>query len=449
MSYIRYFMPMISEASGYGHKGRQPAGRSIVEGRDTKYKLHIWAQDLRPEILYVAYLLFAEGGRYPGIGMGNLAVDEKGKGEMRRHFGDETLCGFPLTDIVAVAVLVKDTAGVISPLCGYRDKPVSWLHGFYEYVEKQPAPESPQEPFIGNTPPVDISAAGPEPVLSEEISQQQAGDIFLLPEEAAVQKPIETCVLLDDALPQQADNVLPQAEDIPPSQQEDATSQPDRITLPQNELPPPHPEEILPPQEEWRMPIPQVAAPPINMESQTSTASHASVPPITTEPQVSKKWRIPSRSSAISSGEITKSFRVALDQLRADTRGRTTPPAQPELHILDTLFETKEPIVPFLKQARETTWISFTLTDHVPPPDNKPHLFEDPFILSALAEFEHLILGMTVDSGPRRYIIGVPGAYGNEARQKARRLGFTQFKPTSDAHPSWGEFGYWLMFVSA
>ena len=428
MSYIRYFMPMISEATGYGFKGRQPAGRSIVEGRDSSYKLTIWAQDLKAETFYNAYLLFAEDGRYAGIAMGALQVDEKGKGEMRRDFDQDVLCGFGLTDIVAVVVLVKDAAGVVSPLCGYRDRPISWRHGFYEYVKTDMAYKNEDVPVAQliaepaeHTPPAE-SVIPTVAVISDVPVKPEDGIVPLQPVETEMMAPPD--VTLNNQEP-----VLPEEEAC--RHIDESTGLPDESPALPDELQMPAPSEEAPCQEEpasseeWRMPAQHVAG---------------------SMPAAATRHSPPNLRSGLPQEEISQSFRVALDQLRADTLAQAASHTQP--HVYDAIFETREPIVPFQNQARETIWVSFNLSDQVPPPTNRPHLFEDPFVHTAIAEYEHLILGMTIDQGPRRYIIGVPGAYGNDARQRARKLGFTQFKTCNDSHPSWGELGYWLMFVT-
>jgi len=233
-----------------------------------------------------------------------------------------------------------------------------------------------------------------------------------------------------DATPAEATPIRqePAVEEDPACQEPTPEEEPTCQEPAPEEAPVHQPEEPLIAPDEWQIPAPQAAEP------QAAPSQELHLPPnqYTTQPK----------------GEIAKSFRTSLDQLRADTLGRlATHTHQP--HKLDALFETKEAITPFQRQARETGWVSFTLADPVPPPVNRPHLFEDPFILTTLEEYGYLILGRTTDSGPRRFIIGVPGIYDNESRQKARRLGFSQFKSCNDAHPSWGEHGYWLIFISA
>jgi len=434
---------MISEANGYGNKGRRPAGRSIVEERSHNCKLTVWAQDLRAETLYSIYMLFEDGGRYAGVPMGTLSVDEKGKAEVRREFEHEELGSFNLSDIVAVAVMVKGASGIISPLCGYKGDMVTWRHLFYEYKrataatrhEETPArvdahmqagvPETPnstnivaelpQIPHISDTPPV----ADMPPVLDSA------------PTPTVDTVPIaEVTPATDTASAENNHHKSNITEECPPTERRSEPSEnhqnstPDNI--PEGETPPPLNENTPPLQDEWQM------SPPQNPEEPTYDPT-----PIRQHTQAQKP-----------KSEIAKSFRQALDQLHADTIQRSAPPTEPPPHPLEAIFANKKRVTPFQKQSRKTHWIEFNLSDQVPPPTNRPNLFKDSFIKKALEEYGHLILGMTAGPGQKRYIIGVPDNPSPESRQRARRLGFTQFKRCEESNPQKGDPGYWLMFIT-
>jgi len=403
---------MISEAKGYGYKNRQPAGRSLVEGRNDKSKLTIWAQDLKPETLYGVFLLFADDKRYAGVSLGSLPIDERGKGEIRKEFGGDILGDFALQDVLAVVVIAKDIHGVAGALCGYRDSPVSWRHGFYEYIVSAPeadkVPETPQNPEASQDLP-------PAALIAEDLPPESEN--MPLPN-------------LNENNPEQAEN--PALTEIAPEE----LLPPGDIS--QTELPDPEPahDQINP--SDCKVPSLQEEIP----GTKPSEDNYVIPPPNAPLPNPIDDetiWSLPKN-------EMARAFRTALDKLHAETIERSVL-CEPASDIL-SLFQTKELITPFQKQARKADWVSFTLSDPVPPPVNKPNLFDDPFVQSALAEYHHLILGITTDQGPKRYIIGVPGIYTQESKHKAKRLGFTQFKCTRDALPSWGEAGYWLMFTT-
>jgi len=440
---------MISEANGYGHKGRRPAGRSIVEERGHNGKLTVWVQDMRTETRYSVFMVFQDGRRYAGVAMGNLAVDEKGKGELRREFEHEELGSFILADVVAVAVIAKDSAGVVSPLCGYKDEPVSWRHGFYEYsvtakvvnVKHEAAPVHVETPPVAKVLPSATEVTAVEEVVEDRLLAEEAD---MLQKKPVAQVAVNTPPPMHDFAPE---DEMPEKSaapavtaKVPESiSTEPATTtneSPELTTTISMELPGPitplATETPEPTTTETPRPTPPAVPTSPSPAPQQGYTPPYDPAPVTQHTKATKK-------------EIAESFRMALDQLHADTIQRSTPAPQ----SLEELFAIKECVTPFKRQSRKTTWVKFDLSDQVPPPTNKPHLFKDPFIQAALAKHGHLLLGMTVAPGAKHYIIGVPDNPTQDSRQKARRLGFTQFKRHDDSNPKKDEPGYWLMFITA
>ena len=457
MSYIRYFMPMISEAKGYGYKDRQPVGRSIVEGRSGSYKLTIWAQDLKPETLYNVYLLFPNQNNFAGIALGNLPVCKRGKAEIRREFDPGTLCDFPLEDIIAVAVTVKDAISVTTPLCGYKDAPVAWRHGFYVHKVKEVTVNNETQ---GQTKPGKAedhkksNESTSEPITHKPTQPAQVTEALdvqpiKVDESPAIRPNVATMPMPDtrslDSQP------VPVTAPIPSHENQDAHTTPTTpitsrepeplqtlgsITLPPTEQPQTvDSDNVVSPTDS---PAPSADTPP---PLDTSPGPANAPSPAPQPAPITIDW-----AQSLPTGEMANAFRGALDKLHAETM-KSSAKCPPNPSILE-LFDANEAITPFQRQTRKAKWIRVTQEDSVPPPANKPKLFEDPFVKSAAALHGHLILGLTTDQGPRRYIIGVPGTYNQASNQKAKRLGFTQFKPTRDTKPHRGESGYWLMFVT-
>jgi len=408
-------MPMVSEANGYDFKGRRPAGRGIVEGRNGSYKLTVWAQDLKPQVRYGAYLLFADASRYVGIDMGPLPVDEKGKGEIRKDFGDNDLHGYALTDVAAVVILAKDAGGVVSPLCGYKDAPFSWRHGF----DDSPPRHKEVDVLVQHE---DIKDSLPQ-CEDDAPLQHNYNDICASSE--LPPEPTETVQEDEEQTPTATPSNLDPQIVAPTSDTPPPTSEPEQQPLPEEQEPMP----ILTPVSEELEPEPPLPQPEMPNPSPTPEDS----PPNITIPQADTQ-----------DTQIAKAFTEALGHPEEPEPAIPITPPQ----SIEDLFAAREPIIPFKKQSRQTAWINFTPQDPVPPPTNRPNLFTEPFILKSMEEHGHLILGKTIDQGPSWFIIGAPGVYDQATRKKAKRLGFTQFKCLSDAYPSWGEKGYWLMFTT-
>ncbi|MCL2839247.1 MAG: hypothetical protein FWE05_00615 [Defluviitaleaceae bacterium] len=141
MAYERFFMPLENEATGYDFKGRSPSGRCIVESKDANNgKLTLWIQDLKPETRYGIYIIFPDGGRYSGVNLGSLAVDVKGKAEVRRDLDESNLNGYKISNFQAIAITAPDAHGTTSPLCGYRERQFAWRSSFYVAAKKIESP---------------------------------------------------------------------------------------------------------------------------------------------------------------------------------------------------------------------------------------------------------------------------------------------------------------------
>jgi len=131
--YIRTFMPLENESSGYEHMGKSPSGRVLMESRGGQGKLTLWAQNLKAEAIYKVHLIFKTENSFSGLPLCSLNVQANGKVELRHSFDAKNISDFGLSinDCLAVAVIDSGAAGTSAPLCGYKDgKPIAWRSGF-------------------------------------------------------------------------------------------------------------------------------------------------------------------------------------------------------------------------------------------------------------------------------------------------------------------------------
>jgi len=128
----------------------------------------------------------------------------------------------------------------------------------------------------------------------------------------------------------------------------------------------------------------------------------------------------------------------------------TLDPNQPHtntIQLIEAIFNGNIPCEPFAKQNHEIKWVRCNLLEQIPLPNDSPHLMSEPFMQAAWADYEHFILGITIDTQPAQYVIGIPGTYTQGNKAIAKRLGFLKFKCHKKDRPSIGSDGYWLMFV--
>ena len=111
---------------------------------------------------------------------------------------------------------------------------------------------------------------------------------------------------------------------------------------------------------------------------------------------------------------------------------------------VDAILNSHTHMHPFQKQNRHVNWVRISLNENLSLPKNICDLLNTPFVEAAYRRYSHLILGKTADSGVLRYYIGVPAAYDPEDKA----VGFRQFKCSMDNEPAYGDYGYWLVFMS-
>lgn len=350
MSYVRMFMPLSKEAAGYEFKGRIPAGRCIVEFQNAKGKLSLWAQDLKPETRYSVCMVFGGSDGYVGVSMGGLVVDLKGKGEMRVAFDEDGLKGLALDSLVSVAVLASAGKEIISPLCGYKDRPVMWQNRF-SFVREQ------EEKLIVEDEKFEVVEIKPVEEKEEEIAEEIVEEI-----EVEIEEMVEEVQEIQE---------IEEAVEIEEIKQEEEIKIIDIVAVEKVEK-----KEILP-----------------------------------SEPHI-------------------------------------TPDYNDAISVVENILANNPVMDPFAKLNRTAKWVRFSIADPVPMPYNRPNLLEEPFVRAAYANHGHLLLGATIDDGPKKYIIGIPSVYDPDQRPQARRLGFSQFKCNEGDRAKRGAEGYWLMFIN-
>jgi len=497
MAYLRFFMPLLHEAKGYEFKGRTPAGRCIIEERSDMGKISLWVQNLKEQTKYGIYLIFAEGRRYAGVHMGLLDVNANGKAEFRRDLTPGELHMYSLSDLVAVAVIVTNAAGVVSPLCGYQDQQVSWRHSFF--IKKSDTALAAEKP-TAVTPPV---VKNPLPAI-EKVMSETPVEIHAPPRD------IEDMPMLDTPLinlvreplaeePPQMSNTPPTVETSPPidtrANDENTNLQnagdiafsspqicaePDdmpKMAPPSNdtcrlreELPISPPRASRPQSSE----VPVREATPIakiphimdindkNANLQESSDTHQLQEELTISPPMASRPQPldvppPDPPEPFTQDPPPLAPPRATKPPGAVTIRHNQPIPQPSptptqsrestIQLLEAIFNANTPIEPFAKQNRPIKWVRCNQFEQMPIPGSRPNLADERFMLNSWESYKHFIVGITMEGEPLQYIIGIAGVYTPEDKERAMQLGFAQFKGVKKDPTRIGDDGYWLMFV--
>ncbi|MDO4300107.1 MAG: hypothetical protein Q4D26_01810 [Clostridia bacterium] len=118
MAYSRVFIALKQGCQDYAKDIRGSVGRCVIELRNGAGRLILQAQGLRSDCDYRVCILSRES--YAEVAR-PLYVDGTGKGEVKWEFSPNEI-GLEVSDIKAVAVLVKDKA----PLIGFVEGEYNW-----------------------------------------------------------------------------------------------------------------------------------------------------------------------------------------------------------------------------------------------------------------------------------------------------------------------------------
>ena len=137
--YKRNFVTLKQERSDYSLNGKQALGRCIIETKTEKSKLSIYVQDLKPQILYKAYLIAGDTNESLGISVGTINVDAKGKGELKWEFDANDVHSTKkcVEEFNVVSVIAPKKGDVIAVMTGFIKDEIMWKNNFIDFADKK------------------------------------------------------------------------------------------------------------------------------------------------------------------------------------------------------------------------------------------------------------------------------------------------------------------------
>ena len=147
--YSRNFIPLKQDSPKYNLDFRPSLGRCVIEIKEGKGKINIYAQGIKPNVDYNLELIGFNKGDIKNISLGIFNVDEYGKGEFSNTFDpDNMLDNNKIEDFNVISVMAKNDKDVSSALVGYMDTPVNWKDQYKaNFIINMPKKNCPQNPI--------------------------------------------------------------------------------------------------------------------------------------------------------------------------------------------------------------------------------------------------------------------------------------------------------------
>ena len=193
--YSRYFLIFNEEDKGFEvSSDKQPTGYTKIETKNGKCKITVYAQNLKPDRgPYVCYLVDSSKKTAIVAKLGEIAVDDSGKGEVTWQEDAKNILGTGLAfDKFNVAAVVKEGNRLQVPLAGYLEKEkVQWRDKIStRSFERQKASKAKEEA---------LQKEGKKENKKSEKVQSIEDIVEKIEEEKALKKELETTGTLESA----------------------------------------------------------------------------------------------------------------------------------------------------------------------------------------------------------------------------------------------------------
>ncbi len=157
--YSRNFIPLKQDSQKHNLDFRPSLGRCVVEIKDGRGKVNIYAQGINPKSDYYLEFIGFEKGNIKNVCLGKFNVDSYGKGEFSVQFDPDNMenTKSKIEDFNVVSIMVKDDTDISSALVGYVGNEIDWKEQYKENAvinvgKGNSCEERPQEDNNSNRP---------------------------------------------------------------------------------------------------------------------------------------------------------------------------------------------------------------------------------------------------------------------------------------------------------
>ena len=409
MQYKRTFITLKQENPNYALMG-EAMGRCIIESRGGQGKVSFLVQNLKPEIIYKAYII-SNIGSY-GVMLGNLIIDSKGRGELKKIVNtyDVEETGMSLGDFEVAVILVSEKEEIISPLVGYVDREIKWKETFKEHKKtKDIAKEKTVEKKLD--------------IVKEEVSEKKL-------ETAKEEVPEER--LQDIAVGEEAKEDI--AEKINEVEEKEIVAA--NFKLEKEKIP--NPKDFIEEQEDDNAKYKDFLDNP--EDDSIHEVFKAMAQEVNKQITEFKYYTLMTEKNKEEVGKMEEVEEI--EKLDIDTSEIKEYKIANELEYM---FKNNLKMIPFKRQSRNVKWVRISLRETINLPMDFWNLINDPFVVSSFKKYNHLILGIFDERNEKEYMLGVPDLYKEENKSRANAMGFIQFKCCDDVKLEPNLHGYWIM----
>lgn len=394
--YSRFFITLNQDSDRFKFDLRECMGKSVIEIRSGSGKLLVYAQGLKPRVLYKVTLVNARKNKSLGVSAGNIHIDDSGKGEFRWDFEPDNVGSSKskIEEFNVVAITAEGMGELVVPLVGYIGDECQWKDNFKLFSLE-------------------------ENEEIEEVNEPENKNDFVNDEQQNISEEIED------------DDQQDFSEKIDDDQQDFSEKTKDNEDCEDKNK---YKDKDIKHDSEYK-------------EHEKSEIDYDSIAEDTIRNEEMAEKVI---CESVDFDDIIQKFRK--DMLELEEYTSMKPIKQQKYKFKDRgidnvlYIEQHYPrMAPFPYEQSEFKWYRIGPHD-LPAIDRKLWKFyNNPFINYNYRKYKHLLLGLHNVDDKQSYVLGIPSVYDDEFAMQSTAQGYHEFKSSESKSFKNGDYGYWIM----
>jgi len=420
--YSRLFITLKQERPDYCLDFRPTMGRSLIEIKNNKGKLNVYAQGLKPNIFYKVFLISVKDSKSIGVPIGFIDIDNNGKGELKYNFEPDNVAqsNLPIDDFNVMAILVQGQQEIKAPLVGYTESAVLWKNNF-SILDKENNNDSVQENKNNVSEEKDNKKTGTE--ISNNLKTVQENNNK------------EPAAGINNNLKTVQENVNSIKE---PTKEENVNS----IKKPTAEI------------NDRKKTVQENNNKKLAEEVNNGKKSNNNDRPLNEKENTNDTNNAEEELSNDKIKIMVEKFKKDIDELKYYA---TMDEKEAKINNniikekinknfldIDYIFKRNKSVTPFSNDKNNIKWVRASLKELAIINNNMWKYINNPFIACNYRRYGHILIGRDENNN---FILGVPSRYNPSYKLEASIQGFKKFRRYDDKKPMLNDYGYWIMLI--
>jgi len=450
--YSRLFITLKQERPDYCLDFRPTMGRSLIEIKNNKGKLNVYAQGLKPNIFYKVFLISVKDNKSIGVPIGFIDIDNNGKGELKYNFEPDNVAqsNLPIDDFNVMAILVQGQQEIKAPLVGYTESAVLWKNNFSILDKEDRKLDSDdlvqKDKELDNNNLVQKDKELDNNDLVQKDKKLDSNDLVQKDKKLDNNNSVQKDEKLDNNDLVQKDEKLDNNDLMQKDKKSDSNNSVQKNEKSSNS-------DLAQKEKKLDNNINYKTAgekdnKKINLEINNNKNINYNSETVdntnNTEEELSNdKIKIMVEKFKRDIDELK--YYATMDEKEAKINNNMIKEKiNKNFSDIDYIFKRNKSVTPFLNDKNNIRWIRASLKELSIINNNVWKYINNPFIVCNYRRYGHILIGRDKNDN---FILGVPSRYNPSYKLEASVQGFKKFRCYDDKAPMLNDYGYWIMLI--